>query len=405
MRKVFITIVMLLMIVLTSCISENSFILKDSEYSYPSKERPKDLLVQPITLEGEKLELVDFFAEPNDLISNQSGIITTSEKYESLNLQTKLSPSLFNDHFIIYKTGYSMANYPHNKFINASIHNNRINLLLEYSNNKNEPKIPKLFFYTFKKVDEVHENMGVTFLGYEVHYKSPASYLYIYFDNKENMNMKNMGKHFLNTYNLDNHFYLEGSQDYSNSIKLRVSDGLVSLKEVEKVLKNALSDNLVLYYTLYNDYYNHYENVLNDKNVFISRDGYNGFSSDDNISIVSSFEEFDNLINDYLENEINPNHSSDYINGLKQTYNSDFFKNFNLILFGITEASGSIDLYFPELILEDNKALINLYRLIPDTGTDDMAYYTAYIKVPKKINEAILKVKIINLYSNMVESN
>src|SRR5690554_1383258 len=135
MRKVFITIVMLLMIVLTSCIGENSFILKDSEYSYPSKERPKDLLVQPTTLEGEKLELVDFFVEPNDLISNQSGIITTSEKYESLNLQTKLSPSLFNDHFIIYKTVYSMANYPHNKFINASIHNNRINLLLEYSNN------------------------------------------------------------------------------------------------------------------------------------------------------------------------------------------------------------------------------------------------------------------------------
>ena len=71
-------------------------------------------------------------------------------------------------------------------------------------------------------------------------------------------------------------------------------------------------------------------------------------------------------------------------------YDEEYFKEKVLILVLLEEGSGSIShkVERMELITEDNikKVVININRLIPEAGTDDMAYWHVFIEPEKKLD-------------------
>lgn len=154
----------------------------------------------------------------------------------------------------------------------------------------------------------------------------------------------------------------------------------------------------------------------NHPNIELKRDGYFRFnlgyqydsSLEDNIILVSSKEEYDNLVENYVNgiregdmfylDMYNFESKEEFIKHLKDKYLEEFFTNNNLILFPIVEGSGSIGHVVDKLLVDDNKVEINLIRLIPEIGTDDMAYYTCYVNIPKINPEIVINVKNINIY-------
>lgn len=84
------------------------------------------------------------------------------------------------------------------------------------------------------------------------------------------------------------------------------------------------------------------------------------------------------------------NNKSDFLNTL--TAASIDYTQDNLLLFRMTESSGSIALLPMEPTVEDNTAAIEVARSVPGIGTDDMAYYALAYTLPKSIDAIHISV-------------
>jgi len=66
------------------------------------------------------------------------------------------------------------------------------------------------------------------------------------------------------------------------------------------------------------------------------------------------------------------------------------FDTTNLLLYRITEGSGSIELTPHEPQIEGTTMSIQIDRYVPDVGTDDMAYYCLAYLVDKNITKVVI---------------
>jgi hypothetical protein len=92
------------------------------------------------------------------------------------------------------------------------------------------------------------------------------------------------------------------------------------------------------------------------------------------------------------------------IESLKE-YNEDYFKNKILAIVTLQESSGSIVDSIGEVITRENKVLeVNVERIVPEVGTDDMAMWHLIIEAEKDSIESI-DVKInadkLSMYENL----
>ena len=69
------------------------------------------------------------------------------------------------------------------------------------------------------------------------------------------------------------------------------------------------------------------------------------------------------------------------------------FSTHNLILYRYTESSGSIGVTISKPHIEDDAITINVYRVLPGAGTDDMAYYCYAFKVSEQFTSVTFVVE------------
>jgi hypothetical protein len=106
--------------------------------------------------------------------------------------------------------------------------------------------------------------------------------------------------------------------------------------------------------------------------------------------VITTQEIFDSFLAEI--NEQNGwNNKVEFISVLKNA-KIDFSKR-NILLYRITETSGSVDLYIQEPVLSKDKSRISVQidREVPDIGTSDMAYYALVYSVDKRIKEIAFK--------------
>lgn len=106
--------------------------------------------------------------------------------------------------------------------------------------------------------------------------------------------------------------------------------------------------------------------------------GYSNFET----VIINTQSKFDDFIND-VKNQNNWNDKATFLQKL-QAEQFDFSK-INLLLYRITESSGSIGLSPQEPVIESNKITIKIDRQVPTILTADMAYYVLVYKIKKDI--------------------
>ena len=120
---------------------------------------------------------------------------------------------------------------------------------------------------------------------------------------------------------------------------------------------------------------------------FIAGVNINIHQSDDdhwfNISIAKSFAELTEIFaDDYNPNQINYIHK----------YNDAFFQENALIIMFITEGSGSVKHRIDSLVKNEDDLCVGFTRLVPETGTGDIAYWRILLEVKKSDIEDIVKL-------------
>ena len=102
--------------------------------------------------------------------------------------------------------------------------------------------------------------------------------------------------------------------------------------------------------------------------------------------IIHSQSKFDTFMS-AVKGQSNWNDKTDFLQKIQaQTY--DFTKE-NIILYRITESSGSVSLSPQTPTLKNNEVTIKIKRQVPQVGTTDMAYYLLAYKVNKEITKLI----------------
>lgn len=426
-KKLIFIILLFITILLSGCFNEGNY-PKHETYPYPTKNKPKDILLEPTFMDGENLSFVEEFVftmNVNTIDSKfKNGIISTYEEFISYDFNLELDEDYFDDKFIVGQIRMFQKGFENRKFLNSVYKDNMgsktIFIYTKYlKTNLGESDRYKtnVYLYAFDKEDINLEEYSVFFSSMIDTYVDPSTYLYLYFNLEEGNSFKKFYKNILKEYKLDKYFYVDFEGE--RSIKLRVSDKEVESEIFEEVFGEFLSDKRVSYYYVENRYYNYYERKVGSLNGEIIRDGLYGFnlnykydnSYQDNALIVKSKTEYDNLVwgfMTHLKNEsndfdlYNPENIDAIIEYMQEKYSDEFFLENNLVMFGITEGSGSISHLITDVIKEDVKVKIEMLRIVPTIGTQDMAYYTAYISVPKETEELEIAIKNIWLESDQV---
>ena len=129
--------------------------------------------------------------------------------------------------------------------------------------------------------------------------------------------------------------------------------------------------------------------------------GYSQFPS----IIINSKASLDSFLAETTD-QSNWNQRTEFLEGI-QDANIDFEK-WNLLLYRITESSGSVQLSVGEDIsIDANKITIPIKRVVPEIGTTDLAYYALAYQISKSIEEIIFddqkqKVEIENQATDMI---
>ena len=129
--------------------------------------------------------------------------------------------------------------------------------------------------------------------------------------------------------------------------------------------------------------------------------GYNNFNS----RVIGSTKGFADFIKE-VEQQKNWNNKQDFLSQLQSE--SINFEKYNLLLYRLTEGSGSVALspQAPEYT-SDNQITVKIDRVAPEVGTADMAYYVLAYKFDKNYPIVIFddgkqEVIIENIVSNHV---
>ena len=108
-----------------------------------------------------------------------------------------------------------------------------------------------------------------------------------------------------------------------------------------------------------------------------------------------------------IGNDANWNSKTDFLEKV-QNENIDF-KKYNLLLYRMTEGSGSIKINVDNraITLNNDEVTIKIERVVPEVGTSDMAYYTLAYRLSKEVKKVIFddgtqEVIIENKQSDMV---
>ena len=134
---------------------------------------------------------------------------------------------------------------------------------------------------------------------------------------------------------------------------------------------------------------NNNENMDEDiKRIYITEreHGYYNFPT----ILIRSQDSLDSFINDLLP-QSSWNEKQPFLDSLYQA-NIDFDKEL-LLLLRHTETSGSNTVIVKDPNIEDNMAIIEIDRLVPDVGTDDMAYYCFAYIVSKEIRKITFQIE------------
>ncbi len=106
-------------------------------------------------------------------------------------------------------------------------------------------------------------------------------------------------------------------------------------------------------------------------------------------------------------NDSNWNSKTDFLEKI-QNENIDF-KKYNLLLYRMTETSGSnrVSVDNSAITLNNDDVTIKIKRVVPEIGTDDMAYYALAYRVAKEVKKVIFddgrqEVIIENKQSDMI---
>lgn len=420
-RSIFVVII-ILFLTLSGCLENDGVHIKHEDYPYPSKRKPKDVLIEPYFHEGTNLDLVEEIVLILDVSTIDSkfknGIIDTYEAFISYGFDLNISEDFFEDKLIVGQIRMYQENIKERKLIKA-VDNQKGTIFVyteyqETNHEKTDANKTHVFLYVLKKETLASNYTSVFFSQIQDHYVDPSSYLYIYFNNKYYEDFNPFYKAILKEFGLNKYFYVEGVN--ASSIKLRVSDESVSIALVEAVLNDFLSDERILFYQVHNAHDGYYAHLQGHPDVNILRDGWFGFNIDydytktyeENILVVTSKSEYDALIENYInKQDIGRIPNVDVFNGnkdqviesLQANYDEAFFETSNLVMLALVEGSGSIRHLVSDVIVDDISIKVEMLRMIPYIGTDDMAYYTLYLKVPKGNLNIVINVNNISLYS------
>ena len=93
----------------------------------------------------------------------------------------------------------------------------------------------------------------------------------------------------------------------------------------------------------------------------------------------------------HIGNESNWNKKTEFLETLQDTPID--FKKYNLLMYRITEGSGSVKLSIdtPTLSSSSKDMIVNIKRDVPSAGTADMAYYALFYKVAKSVERITFK--------------
>jgi hypothetical protein len=83
------------------------------------------------------------------------------------------------------------------------------------------------------------------------------------------------------------------------------------------------------------------------------------------------------------------------LDSAEKAYNKTIFSSYNLVMILLTESSGSITPKVATKTVENGELKITLKRIVPETGTTDMAYWRIFIPVKKSdFNGNIVNITI-----------
>lgn len=422
-KKIIFVLLIMLTIFLSGC-ENNGGGFKDDSYPYPSKRKPKEVLLEYQYIEGEELNFVEEFILTSDksIIESEfkNGTIYTYEEFISYGIDLDLEESYFEDKFLVGKISTHNTNASKKKFIKA-IHQNdssrkTILIYTEYPGgigivNRDKTTI---YLYSFFKEEINFKEYSCFFSDVKETYIDPSTYLNVYFNYDGKTNFKNFYESILKEYQLNSHFYIDKVGE--KSIKLRISNQEVDQELFEKIFSSFVKDKRVSYYYVERESSNPYGKENNDLFGEINRDGFFGFNKNydylksyqDNVIIVRSKDEYNDLVSDYFAylEEIgefdyvyfNSKELKElFIESIQAKYSEEFFLENDLVLFGITEGSGSIRHIINNVTEKKGNITIEITRIIPYIGTDDMAYYTVYIPVLKHSDKIIIDVNNVGL--------
>jgi len=137
--------------------------------------------------------------------------------------------------------------------------------------------------------------------------------------------------------------------------------------------------------------------------VPVREHGYSNFQT----HVIKTQVSFDDFLRKIKQQE-GWNKKENFFNSL--LLNPMDFRNYNLLLYRITEGSGSTVLSFDVPKGDNNHVIINIGRNTPEMGTSDMAYYLLAYKVSKNVidisfDNGIKKSIIINRTSIHTQNN
>ncbi len=139
------------------------------------------------------------------------------------------------------------------------------------------------------------------------------------------------------------------------------------------------------------------ENTILRVTIPFREHGYSNFET----SVIHSQAEFNEFISDVNEQSA-WNNKADFLQQIQLpviNYDTE-----NLILFRITEPSGSIILTPQAPVVENNKIIVVINRQVPEIGTSDIANYALAYKVDKTITEILFKNGAAQTLIDLTES-
>lgn len=103
-----------------------------------------------------------------------------------------------------------------------------------------------------------------------------------------------------------------------------------------------------------------------------------------NITVLSSIEEQSTFVAELA----NLGETSDNTGHLEPLLNAEVdYANYNVLLFPITQNSGSIELDVQDPTISDQTLTVQVIRYLPQGGTTDMAYYALAYQINKNIDQ------------------